>query len=280
MAAFELNEKEKNIEDSDFDCSNNGKVKQEPIVTLKIYDSCRRQDCLTPHQIGVARAAENGCIGDEHFKERDILTPPSIVASVSVDRLRVDKIIILEKEPNPFKNGYWDIDLKYIFKYRLTFREADGCIVGSIKAYSVYNKRVTLFGSIGTDLVVASDIYSNYSREDKVMDADPFVIVEAKPVALEVKLKHRRYLNEEEILIEPNEVLITLGLFSIIKIVRLVDLCVESQGFAVAPACEDTAPLNPCEFFDNLDFPLDIFSPPQKKEFLSGISSNIRKEDK
>ncbi len=39
--------------------------------------------------------------------------------------------------------------------------------------------------------------------------------------------------------------------------------------------CEETSALNPCDFFDSLDFPMDIFAPPQKAEFFAGISSNI-----
>ncbi len=78
---------------------------------------------------------------------RIALEPPDKTAAVTIDKLRVKKVIIVDKEPNTFKQGYWDIDLKYVFEYRLTFREADGCIIDSIKANSIFNKRVTLFGS-------------------------------------------------------------------------------------------------------------------------------------
>lgn len=76
--------------------------------------------------------------------------------------------------------------------------------------------------------------------------------------------------------LEPNEVLVTIGLFTIIKLFRIVNLTVDSRGFCIPEECEDgVSPLNPCEFFDSLDFPMDIFAPPQKTEFLAGISSNI-----
>jgi hypothetical protein len=73
----------------------------------------------------------------------------------------------------------------------------------------------------------------------------------------------------------PNEVLVTIGLFSIIKLFRVVNLTVESKGFMVPEESENVSPTNPCEFFNKLDFPLDIFAPPQKPEFAAGISSNI-----
>ena len=40
------------------------------------------------------------------------------------------------------------------------------------------------------------------------------------------------------------------------------------------------SPLNPCEFFDNLDFPMDIFAPPHKPDFFAGLSGNIPHKEK
>ena len=68
---------------------------------------------------------------------------------------------------------------------------------------------------------------------------------------------------------------VTIGLFGIIKLYRIVSLLVESKGFSIAPPCENILPPNPCEFFETLDFPMDVFSPPQKREFHAGISENI-----
>lgn len=129
------------------------RLKEECIIALKVYDACRKQDCLTDLELGPARSAECTCIDGKHYTEGEIIDPPNNSAAVTIDRLRVKKVIIVDKEPNQFKNGFWDIDLKYVFEYRLTFREADGCPIGSIKANSIYNKSVTLFGSHGIKLL-------------------------------------------------------------------------------------------------------------------------------
>lgn len=99
----------------------------------------------------------------------------------------------------------------------------------------------------------------------------------AKAVGLNAELKYqnRRCCCNEETAPEANEVNVTIGLFTIIKLFRIVNLSVQSRGFCIPQECEDISPLNPCEFFDNLDFPMDIFAPPQKPEFLAGISNNI-----
>jgi len=179
------------------------------------------------------------------------------------------------KEPNAFKNGYWDIDLKYVFEYWLTFREADGCAIGSVKANSIFNARVTLFGSIDSDSVIATDLVK--SAGGNTLEADPFVLTEAKAVNLAAELRPcgRPQKHADEHHGDPREVLVTIGLFTIVKLFRIVNLLVESKGFCIPEECAEHLPLNPCEFFETLDFPMDIFAPPQKPEFFAGINQNI-----
>lgn len=276
MGAFELHNRQNEDVMEVSGCLDSRRLREECIIALKVYDSCRQQDCLTIDDIGPARAAECVCIGDEHINEGDIIDPPSNAATVTIDRLKIKKIIIVEKEPNPFKNGFWDIDIKYVFEYRLTFREADGSVIGSIQANSIYNKKVTLFGSIGQDLVVGTDLFKK-TTGSTTLDAEPFILVEAKAVALTAELRYqsRKSVLQEDFSPEPNEIAVTIGLFTIIKLFRIVNLTVESRGFCIPRECDDISPLNPCEFFDNLDFPMDIFAPPQRPEFLAGVSNNI-----
>jgi len=285
MGAFELNSStprndtrnDSRTEVHNAESLNPRRLREESIIALKVYDSCRQQDCLTESQLGPVRCAEN--VYDEcHnliLEENDVVVPPEGSASVTVDFLKVKKIIIVDKKPNPFKNGFWDISLKYVFEYRLTFRRANGDIIRPrIRAISEYNKRITLFGSVGSDLAFSTDLLR--TPEENTIDSEPFIMVEAKAVALSAELRQgchhalsRRGENSDQ------EVVVTIGLFTIIKLFRIVTLNVESKGFSVPDECEDICPLNPCEFFDKLDFPLDIFAPPQKPEFMACVSGNI-----
>ncbi len=278
MGAFELNTRNAHDDDCGCDESPLSRLREECIIALKVYDQCRRQECLTPAQLGPARAAENKVICGNHIHEGDIIDPPDRAATVTIDRLRVKKVLIIDKQPNQFKNGYWDIDLKYVFEYRLTFREADGCVIETIRANNIYNKQVTLFGSLGSDIVLATDLFGGGRRtETDTLDADPFVLVEAKAIALEARIKHGHCREDGLLSAAPSSgfVEVTLGLFTIIKLFRIVQLRVESRGFCIPPECEDIEPIHPCEFFRSLDFPMDIFAPPQKPEFQAGISGNI-----
>ncbi|MDR1664158.1 MAG: hypothetical protein LBR83_04450 [Clostridiales bacterium] len=265
------------------------RVREECIIAMKVYDSCRHQDCLTPSEIGPARAAECVDICGEIQREGDIIRPPANAATVTIDNLRIKRIIIVDKQPCPFRQGYWDVDIKFVFDYRLTFREVDGCIITCIRANSIFNMKQSLFGSVGSELSIGTDLLRSIN-DTPTFEAEPFIWVEARAVALHAKI-HRRHhhpphrdcnevvvVEEDELLRGPNEVLVTIGLFSIVKLFRIVDLTVESKGFCIPDECEDISPINPCDYFDDLDFPMDIFAPPQRPEFMAGVSSNIPKD--
>ncbi len=277
MSAFEFSNNNCNDCNDNVDNVDNRKIKEECIIALKVYDSCRQQDCLTANEIGPARAANNVTIGSEQIQEGEIIDPPSNAAAVTIDNLCIKKVIIVAKTPNPFKNGFWDVDLKYVFQYSLTFREADGTTINSpVCANSIFNRKVTLFGSVGSDLIISTDLFKSTTSDSTTLRAEPFILVEAKAVALAAELKlQRRFGNTQDLPPEPNRVNVTIGLFSIVKLYRLVNLNVQSKGFCIPRECEDVSPLNPCDFFDSLDFPMDVFAPPQKPEFLAGISGNI-----
>jgi len=251
------------------------RVKDECIVANKVYDSCRRQNCLTQRELGPARPAEDcGDIdfrsddrrGEHDSKREDIIIPPKGAASVTLDKMSIKKIQVVDKQPSPFRRGFWDIVIKYVFEYRLTFREAGGCIISHRQAINVFNMKATLFGSVGSDLVVGTDLYRE--TDGTTFDSAPFIWVEAKALGLDAKIsRHHGH----------NEVHVTIGLFSILKLIRIVHLNVQSKGFCIPDECEDQGDINPCEYFAELDFPIDIFAPPQRKEFQAGISENIVK---
>jgi hypothetical protein len=253
-----------------------GGLKDECVIAFKVYDSCRQQDCLDSNLIGPARAASTGTGCNPGYTVGEIITPPASAAAVTISNLRVSDVIVVSKVPNTFRPGYWDIDLKYVFSYTISFRNINGEVSCTVDAQSVFNKTATLFGSVATDTTLATDLTnSSTGGESASLSGAPFVLVESKAVALKAVLGYDNCCCDNN---EATEVNVTIGLFTIIKLYRLVNLIVESKGFCIPEQCTNTAALNPCEYFENLDFPLDIFDPPQKREFFAGISSNIPAE--
>ena len=151
MGAFELQDPETLRCGETYDHRH---LREERIIAFKVYDSCRQQNCLSYDELGPARAAEAFCIGEEQYEEGDIIKPPPKAASASVELLKVKRIIIVGKQPSPFRRGYWDVDVKFVFEYRITFREADACVIASVLANNIHNMKVCLFGSVGSDVAV------------------------------------------------------------------------------------------------------------------------------
>jgi len=238
------------------------KVKDESIMTYKVYDSCRRQDCLTSRELGPSLAAAK-CRGT-------VVWAPLGTESVSLSNLKISKICVISKEPCPFRNGFWDINIKYTFDYKLTFLDSGGYTLDIVEAYNTFNSKITLFGSQGKDFAIGTDLFSHNSKS-VTFDASPFVWAEAKAVALSAKL-HRHQVKGYE---HCQEVHCTIGLFSVLKLFRLVHLNVQSTGFCIPKDRTDICDIHPCEFFADLDFPIDIFAPPQRKEFMAAQHGNL-----
>lgn len=72
-------------------------------------------------------------------------------------------------------------------------------------------------------------------------------------------------------------VVVTIGLFSIIKLVRFVQLLIPAFDFCYPnKECIASTEENPCELFDNIDFPYDEFFPPQVFDFPGATEAERR----
>jgi hypothetical protein len=71
-------------------------------------------------------------------------------------------------------------------------------------------------------------------------------------------------------------VVVTIGLFSIVKLVRLVQLLIPAFDFCVPnKKCIASTEENPCELFESIEFPVDEFFPPQKFDFPGAIEHEM-----
>jgi len=67
-------------------------------------------------------------------------------------------------------------------------------------------------------------------------------------------------------------VVVTVGIFSIVKLVRYVQLLIPAFDFCVPnKKCISSTDDDPCELFETIDFPVDEFFPPQKFDFPGAI---------
>lgn len=275
MGAFEFeNKTDLSARNCGCGCGSSAEKGEVCIIAQKIFDQCRIQKCLTSEILGPARAARNpvpSC--NEMLCEGDIIVPPCNAADVTIKDLELQKIDILRKKPNPLQEGCWDLELKYVFAYTLEFRRADGCIIGCIDATNMYNLRVTLFGSTEADVTTASDLFDCCGNSK----GGPFAIAEGKAIALGAELKYPSCgcgcgcgCNDggcgggcgDVTMGAPVAVNVIVGLFTIVKMFRTVNMTVESLGRCLPESCTSVAcPGDPCANFDKMRFPLDMFSP-------------------
>ena len=218
------------------------KTKAECIIALKVYDNCRRQECLTHENLGPSRAVAH--CSDDNLMKSSIIRPPQGTASVTIDELKIKKIYMQKKRPNPLKAGYWDLSIGFLFEYLLSFWDFSGCVISNVKASNAFTMKATLHGSIGNDMVVATDLCS----KDKgfISDTAPYIWVDANAICLDAEIHRNSHRDCHD------EVRVKIGLFSLIKLLRLEDINVESKGFFIPDECRDAD--DSCKYFVDFDF--------------------------
>ncbi|MDT8717971.1 hypothetical protein IAI10_15000 [Clostridium sp. 19966] len=260
------------MENFDSAFQGHNKIKDECLIALKVYDQCRQQDCLTPSILGPSRSAAsvNASIGSPAgtpIAPNDIITVPADITNIRVlgDNITIQAINIISVEPKRFtKDGYYDVTIEFVFNYGIQFFAgsttpvtvyfSDGTTSDHLLAVSRYTKKVTLFGSCTDSVVISSNLFA---QNTSTLPNLPYVLVEAKAIPLAETIDTG---------ISGRVVNVTIGLFTIIKLFRLVNLSVLSTGFCKPKSCINVS-TNPCEYFNNLDFPFNIFDPPQKEDF-------------
>jgi hypothetical protein len=325
-------------------CSPAGLQRCECISVPKIFDQCRLQICLTPGVVGPAKVdtspspcSTRGC---KNFR----VIPPASATSVTAEHFCIKNIAIVNKTRSAFKNGCYDVTVKFTFGYCLVFFDDDSCEIRRTPACSSYTTTVTLYG--GEDICVAmmNELYDDF------MQNGPFASVDASAVPLSTELRYPR-LNDTTCRcccgkdgcccicgpsssvcghnscscgcggtgpdrrgcdgvdpdrrgcgdgydpdrrgcgdgydpdrrgcgdgydpdrrgcggvgpaeLNPIGVDITIGLFAVVKLLRLSNVSVHSYGNCVPCDCSNVSSDvdDPCEFFNSLNFPTGLFAP-------------------
>lgn len=239
------------------------------IQTNQIYDNCRSKECLEDLRVYLTNS------GQELLEN-----------AVNVKARKAEIIwVFSDVEPVPFQDGYYTVDLTYFFHITLDVytgvsrpQEIDGL--------AVYNKKVVLFGSEGN-----AKIFQSGYKEDG-FDAQlwrktnmPKAIVEVvDPVVLSTKVLEPCDCHNDTFdltslpkcvegvfdeTLSPAEnarrVYVSLGLFSLIRLERRVQLLIPSYDFCIPDKeCISSTEDSPCDIFEQLEFPVDEFFPPME----------------
>lgn len=243
-----------------------GNIKEAVCIdAYRVYDSCSDKDCLSDLKVYFCPEAQQliDCATNVRLKDVDIIN------------------VLIDLEPVPFHKGFYSVDMTYFFEVELEVYEAPKSMATVVKGLSIFDKKVILYGSEGNVKVFSSD----YVKCDTDTQAPPTrnlpkaTVQVAKPISLSSRIvkkccdytpccpvpEHicRRFGTDVPGSNGERDVLVTIGIFTIVRIERNVQMLVPSYDFCVPEKECVTSSDNPCEMFNRLEFPTNEFFPPK-----------------
>lgn len=261
-------------------CVNTGNGFKEAVCihTDKVYDSCRDKDCLENIRVYLTAAAQN-----------------VVDRAINVKCTKAEIIwVFSDIEAVPFNRGFYSVDLKYYFKITLAVFTGLGRPT-EIEGLATFNKKVILFGSEGN-----AKIFATKYKEDafdtqlwKKTNMPNAVVEVVDPIALGAKLVDVKDKNcccdddfdlasvpesvcrvfDDSLILggEEKRVFVSIGIFSIVKLERRVQLLIPAYDFCIPQKeCIGATDDNPCELFERINFPMDEFFPPERCDLNDG----------
>lgn len=241
------------------------------IHTDQIYDSCKDRDCIRDQRVYFTNA-------DQEIIDQAI--------NVKIKKAEIIWVYT-NVEPVPFNRGYFTVDIKYFIKVTVDVFRGVSCPT-EVEGLTTFDKKVILFGSEGSAKIFesTSDECEDVSKMWQKNNLPKAIVEVVDPIALAAKLVTKDDCcccdcNDHFLAIPENicacfddelyigndgkQVLATLGLFTIVKIERNVQLLINAVDFCIPEKeCPSATETNPCELFNTICFPFDEFFPPQK----------------
>lgn len=242
------------------------------ITANKIFDSARDKDCLEDIRVYLCDCAQ------------DAVDHATAVRCKGVEVITTDITI----DPVPFNKGYYQVLIRY---YLCVTAEVCVCAKSyEVRGLAVYDKKIILYGSEKNVSVFTSDPKNNgFCKQPPVLNCEseptlPTVVVEvASPICLDIKLVERCRgfgsccCNIDSIPesvkgrfdgcfvdgMGVNELFVSVGVFSVIRMERPVQIVVPATRFCLpdrdsTPASAST---DPCSVFGRMSFPMEEFFP-------------------
>ena len=246
------------------------------IHTDKVYDSCKDKDCIEDARVYFSCA-------DQELIERAISIKPKCAEVIWA---------FPDVESIPFNCGYYTVDTTFYFKITLELCTGHGRAI-CVDGLAVFSKKVVLFGSEGSAKIFTSLYDPNAGCKSEALWQKtnlPKAVVEVvDPLILAVntrelcdcdcdcKCAHFDLASVPDSVCnvfddalteraERREVYVSIGLFSIVRLERPVQLLVPAYDFCVPQKeCTTSCDNSPCELFEKIGFPFDEFFPPEKE---------------
>ncbi|MGN1080958.1 MAG: hypothetical protein ACI4QV_02590 [Acutalibacteraceae bacterium] len=226
----------------------------------RVYDSCCDRDCLEDLRVFFSNCDQ------------------TLVDSAISCRAKSAEInsCFLDVEPVAFNRGFYSVDITLFFNVTAEVVTTIGSCPQNITGVSVFNKKVVLYGGEGCAKIFSSDAAADCDQTIVSSNLPKAVVQCVDPMVLSSRVCNARVYSYARI---PNAVLaragiselnqtcgtkvleVTLGLFTIVQIVRDVQLLIPVYDFCIPEKeCPNTND-DPCERFSRIEFPTNEFFP-------------------
>lgn len=252
-------------------CNTAGDFKEAVCIDAgRVFDSCCQKDCLEDLRVFF------NCDGQE------------IINTASNVRLRCAEVLNADVEVTPvnFNKGFFACDITFCFLLTFDVFTAQNTCPTSVTGVASYSKKVILFGGEGNVKLFSNTAVSDCTAQsitNGTTNSPKCVVGAVDPVPLGAKLTCVRDCYED-ICCLPQcvcdilggnictdlpkgtpTVLVSLGLFSIVQLIRNVQMLVPVFDYCIPEkTCADTIDeTEPCDAFRKINFPFDDFFPPR-----------------
>ncbi|MBO5908640.1 MAG: hypothetical protein J6Q67_02510 [Clostridia bacterium] len=234
----------------------------------RVYDSCCDRDCLTDLRC--------------YFSPEDQRLINSAV-SVRIKSAEVIDVNI-DVEPVTFNRGFYSCDLTFFFLVDVEVFTAPHTCPCTVHGICFYNKKAILYGSEGNVKTFTNEYVSDDDCGRRTLsggNSPKCVVQSVDPIALSAKLGCVRTCEnmpgfvpakvcsaiggsiETGIESGGSAVYVTLGLFTIIQLIRNVQMLIPVYDFCIPEKQCDDSTDTPCDVFRKIKFPTDDFFPPR-----------------
>ncbi len=235
----------------------------------RVYDSCCDRDCLEDLRCYFT-AADQALVG----RALSVRTRKAEVLNVYID-----------VEPVSFNRGYYSCDLTFFFLVECDLILSPHAAPTTVRGIAYFNKKVILYGSDGNVKVFSNNITLEDAMDMQLprsTNTPRCVVQSVDPIPLSARIGEVRDCYESNCCIPAcicqclggqvctecesgtPTVFVTLGLFSIVQLVRNVQMLIPVYDFCIPEKqCEDTTE-HPCDLFRRIEFPTEEFFPPER----------------
>lgn len=241
----------------------------------RVYDSCCDRDCLEDLRVCFSPADQE-----------------KIQNAVNL-RCRGAEVInvFIDVEPVNLNRGFYTCDLTFYFLIKYDVYAPSKSKPECIEGIATFDKKVILYGSEGKVRMFSNctDDCTPGGCESSPLNNLPKCVVECvDPVILSSRVCELRDMCDICMIpdcvadriggtvdtdIRPGEksALVTLGLFTIVQLIRNVQMLIPVYDFCIPEKECETATDNPCEIFGRLRFPKEDFFPPRENDISNSF---------